>query len=33
MDEIYLTKDGHRKLPEELEYLKTVKRRELSKAI
>lgn len=33
MDEIYLTKDGHKKLLEELEYLKTVKRRELSKAI
>jgi transcription elongation factor GreA len=33
MDEIYLTKDGHRKLLEELEYLKTVKRRELSKAV
>jgi transcription elongation factor GreA len=33
MDEIYLTKDGHKKLLEELEYLKTVKRRELSKAV
>lgn len=33
MDEIYLTKDGHRKLLEELEHLKTVKRRELSKAV
>lgn len=33
MDEIYLTKNGHKKLLEELEYLKTVKRRELSKAI
>ena len=33
MDEIYLTKDGHKKLLEELEHLKTVKRRELSKAI
>lgn len=33
MDEIYLTKDGHKKLLEELEYLKTTKRRELSKAV
>jgi len=33
MDEIYLTKEGHKKLLEELEYLKTVKRRELSKAV
>lgn len=33
MAEIYLTKKGHQKLMEELEYLKTVKRRELSKAI
>jgi transcription elongation factor GreA len=33
MDEIYLTKDGHKKLLEELEHLKTVKRRELSKAV
>jgi len=33
MDEIYLTRDGHKKLLEELEYLKTVKRRELSKAV
>jgi transcription elongation factor GreA len=32
MDEIYLTKDGHRRLQEESGYLKTVKRRELSKA-
>jgi len=31
--EIYLTREGHQKLMEELEYLKTVKRRELSKAI
>lgn len=31
--EIYLTKEGHQKLMEELEFLKTVKRRELSKAI
>ncbi len=33
MAAIYLTRDGHQKLMEELEYLKTVKRRELSKAI
>jgi transcription elongation factor GreA len=33
MGEIYLTKAGYQKLMEELEYLKTVKRRELSKAI
>jgi len=33
MNEIYLTQKGHRKLLEELEYLKTTKRRELSKAI
>jgi transcription elongation factor GreA len=33
MNQIYLTKDGHKKLIEELEYLRTVKRRELSKAI
>ncbi len=33
MADIYLTKNGHQKLMEELEYLKTVKRRELSKAI
>ena len=33
MDEIYLTKDGHKKLLEKWEYLKTVKRRELSKAV
>lgn len=33
MTDIYLTKDGHRKLMEELEYLKTVKRRQLSEAI
>lgn len=33
MDEIYLTKAGHQKLLEELDFLKTVKRRELSKAI
>ncbi|MCG2706163.1 MAG: transcription elongation factor GreA, partial [Candidatus Omnitrophica bacterium] len=33
MDEIYLTKNGHRKLAEKLAYLKGAKRRELSKAI
>ncbi len=33
MSEIYLTKKGHQKLMEELEHLKTTKRRELSKAI
>jgi transcription elongation factor GreA len=33
LGDIYLTREGHRKLTEELEYLKTVKRRELSKAI
>ena len=33
MAEVYLTKDGHRKLMEELEFLKTVKRRQLSEAI
>ncbi len=33
MKEIYLTRSGHRKLLEELEYLKTVKRRQLSKAV
>jgi transcription elongation factor GreA len=33
MNEIYLTQKGHQKLVEELEYLKTVKRREISKAI
>jgi transcription elongation factor GreA len=33
MEETYLTRKGHQKLIEELEYLKTVKRRELSKAI
>ena len=33
MSEIYLTKKGYQKLMEELEYLKTTKRRELSKAI
>ena len=33
MADIYLTKKGHQKLLEELEYLKTTKRRQLSKAI
>ena len=33
MDEIYLTKGGFEKLKGELDYLKTVRRRELSKAI
>ena len=33
MSEIYLTKAGHQKLVEELEYLKSAKRRELSRAI
>ncbi|MCX5696705.1 MAG: transcription elongation factor GreA [Candidatus Omnitrophica bacterium] len=33
MDEIYLTKSGYHKLSEELEFLKTTKRRALSKAI
>ena len=33
MDEIYLTKEGFEKLKGELDYLKTVRRRELSKAI
>ena len=33
MGDIYLTKEGYQKLVEELEYLETVKRRQLSKAI
>lgn len=33
MSEIYLTKKGYQKLVEGLEHLKTVKRREISKAI
>jgi len=33
MEELYLTKAGHRKLLEELEYLRTAKRRQFSKAI
>ena len=33
MGDLYLTREGHKKLLEELEYLKTVKRHQLSKAI
>lgn len=33
MNEIYLTKDGYEKLTKELEFLRAVKRKELSKAI
>lgn len=33
MSDIYLTRLGHQKLMQELEHLKTVKRRQLSKAI
>lgn len=33
MDEIYLTKKGYQKLAEELDHLKNVVRRQLSKAI
>lgn len=33
MEEIYLSREGFKKLKDELEYLKRVKRRELSKAI
>ncbi len=33
MDEIYLTRDGYEKLVDELNFLKTGKRRQLSKAI
>ncbi|MFH0855279.1 MAG: transcription elongation factor GreA [Candidatus Omnitrophota bacterium] len=33
MADLYLTKKGHQKLVEELEYLKTTKRRALSRAI
>ena len=33
MEEVYLTREGQRKLLDELEHLKTVKRRQLSKAI
>ena len=33
MEGIFLTKKGYQKLADELEYLKTVKRRELSRAV
>jgi len=33
MEEIYLTKEGHQKLMDELDYLKTVKRRQLAAAV
>lgn len=33
MDEIYLTREGYERLVEELEFLKNVRRRELSRAI
>ncbi len=33
MGEIYLTREGYQKLAEELEHLKTVKRRQLAKAV
>lgn len=33
MDEVYLTREGQRKLLDELEHLKTTKRRQLSKAV
>ncbi|MBM3254682.1 MAG: transcription elongation factor GreA [Candidatus Omnitrophica bacterium] len=33
MGEVYLTKAGYQKLSEELEYLKTTKRRQLAKAV
>ncbi len=33
MSTVYLTREGYEKLREELEYLQTVKRRELSQAI
>ena len=33
MGDVYLTREGHEKLSKELEYLKTTKRRELSRAI
>lgn len=33
MGDIYLTKEGYHKLVEELEYLKTTRRREISRAI
>lgn len=33
MNEVYLTRSGHQKLMEDLEELKSIKRRQLSKAI
>ena len=33
MGEVYLTKQGYHKLAEELEYLKTTKRRQLARAV
>ena len=33
MEKVYLTREGYEKLFKELEFLKTVKRRELSKAV
>jgi transcription elongation factor GreA len=33
MNEVYLTRKGYQKLMEELTYLKTLKRRELSRAV
>ena len=33
MDDVYLTREGYEKLMHELQHLKTVKRREISKAI
>ncbi len=33
MGEVYLTKEGYHKLAEELEHLKTVKRRQLARAV
>jgi len=33
LGDVYLTREGYEKLTKELEYLKTTKRRELSKAI
>ena len=33
MEKLYLTREGYEKLRKELEFLKTVRRRELSKAI
>jgi len=33
MEDVYLTREGHEKLMQGLEFLKTVKRREISKAM